>query len=295
MRSVILLLLFTIPGLFAGAQMLSNELGEAFTDTPFFNTDFIARNHIHRLKGEFIYKKQGEMMQPTTFYYVYEFDSLGRLVLKYETRTDDGTRDTTFMQYAYSGDELAALTTFDREGKTSYRYTLDDGNHRVAESIVRTFYADSLHPSREIVLNKETMTWQLADRQAKKTVYNSYGLPYKEVFYYYDERGYLSSREEFLMTTSERTIYTYEYNEKGYLAALKRKKAGSDSYEEELRFRYDEYGNLIEKHLYKEGIFTTDTQFLYNEKSRLLNAILIREVKTNFILILRFKEYDYFN
>ena len=69
--------------------MLDNRLGYAFTDKPFFNVDFIRVNGIKEIHGQFTYKKPGEVMRTTEYYYVYGFDQNGRLSFSYETKKDD--------------------------------------------------------------------------------------------------------------------------------------------------------------------------------------------------------------
>ena len=107
--------------------MLDNRKGTAFTDKPFFNQDFIRENKIHFLNGQFTYKKSGEMMRVTKYHYVYEFDSIGRLISSYETRKDDGTLDTTWNKYVYSNDDyLVEHKKGDSKGFTSTIFEYDD-------------------------------------------------------------------------------------------------------------------------------------------------------------------------
>ena len=63
---------------------------------------------------------------------------------------------------------------------------------------------------------------------------------------------------------------------------------------EEIVFTYDENGNLLEKHIYQEGVFTTEIEVLYNEKSNLITYVLTRDVATNFIQILSFNTLTFF-
>ena len=247
------------------------------------------------MRGEFVYKKEGEVMKNTIYRYVYQFDNTGRLITKYETRTDDGTQDTTFMDYKYEGNRLSSIINRDKEGSTEKKFVFNPEGQIIEEQSIRHFKGDSLQPERSTLLNTENFTYKkFSDRQEKKVVLNSYGLPYKEIISNYDANGYLIEEEEFFVTTYTRRIKTFEYNEHGYLATLKTKTAGQAGFDEEILFQYDEFGNISEKQIFKHGVFTTEIEFLYNDKSKLLTAIIIREVKTNFIMILRFKEYDYF-
>ena len=80
----------------------------------------------------------------------------------------------------------------------------------------------------------------------------------------------------------------------GKLSAIRKKSNKEEGYLEELLYKYDELGNLIEKHIYKKGVFTTDIQIMYSSKTKLLSTVLTREVATDFMMILRFRDYEFF-
>ena len=274
--------------------MLDNRKGAAFTDKPFFNQEFIRENKIHFLNGQFTYKKSGEMMHKTQFHYMYEFDSIGRLISSFETRKDDGTQDTTWNKYFYSNkDLLIEHKKGNGKGFTSSSYEYDDSNNVIKESFVLE-YIDSLGLNQRTILNSESMTYAIYDLQTKKTVYNSYGLPYMDEFYYYNEMGYLIEHVQRLKMTSAVLTEKYEYNQKGYISALKKYQEGTELPIEEILYLYDENSNLLDKHLYRNGVFITEIEMIYNEKSKLLSYVLIRDVATQFIMILGFKDYVFY-
>lgn len=274
--------------------MLDNREGNAFTDRPFFNQDFIRDNRIHKLNGMFTYKKPGEVMRQTEYKYVYEFDSLGRLVSSFETRKDDGTQDTTWNKYFYSEKgEMIEHKKGDGKGFTSTTFEFDEEGRIIRKSNVRE-YLDSLGQIQRTVLNSESMSYQQYDNQFKRTVYNSYGLPYMEEIFRYNEIGYLIEREERLIMTSTVTTYKYDYTNNGYIASIAGYRYGEDIPVEETKFVYDVHGNLLDKHIYRAGQYITEFEMLYNDKSKLLTYVLTRDVATNFIMILGFKDYEFF-
>lgn len=291
----VLFLLFLVSSVICRAQVLDNRNGDAFTDKPFFNTDFIRANKLKELKGTFVYKKQGEVMKNTTFNYVYHFNTMGELDYTFETRTDDGSSDTTWNRYKY--DDKGRLSVYrksDQNGYIAIHYVYDDKD-RVIEEEHFTEMTDSLgNVIRTLAFNKETYVYQEYDLQTKRTRYNNYGLPYLEEFYNYNSDGYLIERIERIKMTGDVFTFHYAYNENGKLSAIR--KTGNKSTEtlEELKFQYDELGNLMEKHLYRNGIFTTDIQIVYNSKSRLLSSVITRQVSTNFMMILRFLDYSFY-
>lgn len=277
------------------AQVLDNRMGDAFTDKPFFNKDFIKENKVKKLNGSFTYKKSGEVMRATEFKYVYEFDREGRLKASYETRTDDGTVDTTWNLYYYNeAGLLEKHRKTDKEGYLTTIYGYDTLGRVISEEIKREIDSNGIIV-RTLNFSKEHLEYQDYPNQTRRTRYNNYNLPYLEESFTYNEEGYLIERIERIKMTS--TVYTYlhEYNEKGLLSAIRKMSNRENGFMEEWLFEYDEYGNLIEKHINKNGIFTTDIQIIYNSKSKLVSSVITRQVSTNFMLILRFLDYEFFD
>lgn len=291
MRITILFLLIQFIGF---SQVLDNAKGNAFTSKPFFNKTFIAKNNIKSIKGRFNYKKSGQAMFPTEYYYVYNFDKSGQLISTYETKKDDGSVDTTWNEYFYNGTgQLIELKQGSANSKTNTVYHLDSKNRVILEE----FYTESIDSNgvkAVLLMNSEASTHEDFGLQKKRTVLNSYGLPYKTEQTYYDENGYLLEREERFSRTSNFIKYLYTYNEKGLLASISTIQKGSAAPIEEVKFKYDSFGNLMEKHVYKNGVFTTDTQIVYNANSKLMTSVIIRDVATNFLMVIRFSDYEYY-
>lgn len=289
--NAVLLLLSLIPFVL-WTQVLDNSQGNAFTDQPFFNTSFIKANKIKQLYGTFVYKKQGEVMKETQFNYVYRFDREGQLTELFETRTDDGTPDTNRVLYAY--DEKGRILTKKKTHQSGYlltRYTYDSlGRIRTEETLSET---DSAGQSMFLSFNLESFRYEEFPAQLKRTRFNSYDLPYLVEQFITNEHGYLVEVNERYLMTSQVNTTNYSYNEKGLLSSIRKASNGGKDVEE-LAFAYDEFGNLLQKHITKNGIFTTDIQVVYNSKSKLLSSVITRQVSTNFMLIIRFLDYDFY-
>lgn len=269
-------------------------MGKAFTDKPFFNEDFVKQNRLKRLNGTYTYKNQDGPMRETKFKHIFEFDREGRLVLTYETRTDDGTKDTSWNIYEY--DEYGFLDLHrktDEDGFTTVRYTNDSIGRVIKEEYVREVDSNG-RIVQTLAFNEERFIYAEFENQTKCTRYNNYDLPYLDEFFNYNDLGYLVSREERIKMTSSVYTYTHEYNNKGKLAAIKKTSNRKSGILEEVTFKYDELGNLLEKRIYRNGEFTTDIQIIYNSKTKLLSAILTKQVSTGFITIVRFKDYEFY-
>ncbi|MBL1279762.1 MAG: hypothetical protein COA33_005795 [Fluviicola sp.] len=278
------------------SQVLDNRKGNAFTDKPFFNEKFIHQNHIKQLSGYYVLKKKGELMKTTQYKYVYDFDNKGHLVSSYETMPNDGTKDTIWNKYEY--DDQSNLSVFkktDQDGFTSVYYEYDSLGRVISEEYKREIDTGNHIISRVLTFNKEHLKYFTFDQQIKRTRYNNYDLPYLDEFFNYNDLGYLVERIERVKMTSDVYTYSYEYNEKGLLSAIRKASNRQEEFLEELTFKYDELGNVVEKHITKNGVFTTDIQIIYNSKSKLVSSIITRQVSTGYMTILRFNEVEYFH
>lgn len=292
------LLIFCLLLAFQGhAQMLDNREGLAFSDEPFFNEDFIRENKIKRFEGYFVYKKSGQLMQETDYKNVYEFDRSGHLISSYETKPSGKKLDTLQNLYEYNEDGLLIVhRKTDEDGFNSQHFTYDNQGRQIAFEYTRDYKDSSSNGiARSLAFNRERMEYFDYGGQLKCTRYNSENLPYLDEFWTYNELGYLVERVERIKMTSTTYTYTYEYNEKGKLAAIRKKSNLQEGYIEEFIFDYDELDNLKEKHLYKNGEFTTDYQFIYNSQSKLLSSVIVRQVSTGFMTIIRFKHVDFYD
>lgn len=274
------------------AQVLNNSKGEAFTDKPFFNQQFILQNKIKSIKGQFNYKKTRQAMIEKNYYYVYNFDESGKLISSYETRKDDGSVDTTWNVYLYNANnQIMEHKRGSANGKTSNVY-IYDGENEIREEFW-TESRDSTGKETRLMFNTESITNSTYNNQFKQKYFNSYNLPYMEKTTYKDSMGYVSEEETRMLMTNSIQRKKYYYNEKGYLSKLylyDDSQAPTESFE----YTYDQFGNLTQTYYYKNGVFSTDTQIVYNDQSRLMTAVIVREVATDFIMVIRFKGYEYY-
>ncbi|XOV66822.1 MAG: hypothetical protein ACFHU9_14445 [Fluviicola sp.] len=287
--------IFVMCSVFSFGQVLDNRHGEAFTEKPFFNESFIKENKIKQIKGEFSYMKTGRGLVPMKYYSSYSFDNQGHLVSSYETRPDDGSEDTTFNYYFYNDAGLLKMhRSTAKEGLLAVHYTYDSLNRVIAKEFKRDIDSNG-QIVRSLSFNKERIEYFDYGKQLKRTYYNNYDLPYMDEFYNYNELGYLTERIERIKMTS--TVYTYkhEYNEMGKLAAIRKISNKSEVPVEEMEFSYDELGNLIEKLIYRNGILKTNIQIIYNAKTHLLESVITTEEATGFMMVCRYRDYQFFN
>lgn len=279
--------------------MLDNSHGEAFSDQPFFNADFIKANKIKRITGHYSTKASMDVIRENDLIYVYEFDSLGRMIEKYETVNLAGGKDTIVNIYEYDkNNNLINYRKSDQHGFYSTHYEYDSLNR-----VVKTEYRRDMSKGRDrvhfkldksYVITYETSSYENSEGMEKRVYYNSYRKPFQTKFTYTDKNGYVVRDEERLTVHSGlRNIY-YKYNPKGLLAEVSKTSNVMGKHTSKIIFKYDDFNNLLSKDFYKNGVHKTEYQIIYDPQTKMISAVLTRNVSDNFITILKFDQIDFF-
>lgn len=269
--------------------------GNAFTDQPFFDTTFIHRNHIQAINGTYSIKKEADMIRQTDDFFRYEFDTLGRLVETFEVRFKNNHKDTIFNHYEYNTQGKITLHRKTESGGITAFHNFYDSLGRVIKTEHRREILDSLgRLSQSLLINSETMKYQTFEYGYKKTVYNNYNLPYLEQTEKRTPEGYLIEQTQRMKMASSEYKKKFVYGEGGLPGSIAFVYNDSEIPYEEWRFRYDKFGNVIEKLVYKNGKEVNNLQIIYDTKTELLSATIQQEANTNYLLILRFQEYCYY-
>lgn len=299
MLKYIILFLGTMISFQIGAQLLDNSDGNAFTDRPFFNERLIRENNIKSISGDFTVKKVGDILRDTELGRTYVFNKKGQLVKSFETTQASIGFDTLVSYYEYNDrGDITAIRTKDHYGFYATIYEYDSLGRVVREEFRRNLNKNksslNLNIGKEYVVTYETSDYKEYDGQQKRTVYNSYGTPFKDVFTYYDESGLIKEKVERLQRTSGSKKTLYSYNEKGLIDTLEIISNQSGKQNRLYVFKYDEWNNLVKKEYYKNGEYTTEVRVLYDEETMLINYIMTQEVSTGYITVLELKEYAFF-
>lgn len=282
------------------AQMLDNSKGFAFTQLPYFNEQFIKMNKIQSLNGFYQHKKLGDIIRKTDYIYQYKFDKEGRLIFSLETKLIGTIVDTLVLYYEYDADNrLSIVRQKDKDGFFSTKYNYDAKNRVIKEEYFRdidTTTNNVSQPSfeRSTYINSERYEYEENAALTKKIYYNNYDFPYLDEYITNNKFGLVEKKEKVIRTTSSVTTTTFEYNEKGWVSKKKVVSSSNKNLNTEIEFNYDAQGNLSDKQIYKNGEHITDIQLIYNSKTGILNYTLTRDVKTNFISILKFDKIVYY-
>lgn len=275
--------------------MINNLDGNAFTELPFFDNEFIKTNKIKSFEGQYSKKKDGDIVRSTSDFYKYEFDSLGNLVKTIHVKTDAGKKDTSYNFYIYN-DRNLIITHKKSEGGgiTSTYYQYDSINRIIGYNQSREILDTKGDVLQSISINKESIKYFPFDKGPRKVTYNNYGLPYMDEYTIWNEDGYKLEEIQKLRMASAEYKKKFFYNEKGLLASIRVHYNDSEKPVEETTFNYDHFGNLIEKKQFKEGIFIGELQIIYDNKTQLLGSTIERIEGTNMMSILRFNDIKFF-
>lgn len=275
------------------SQVLDNKEGQGYTDRPVFNKKFIKTNRIKSVEGVITYKKKGDVLRESNNKYYQRFDRLGNTKYAYSTKDEKGKIDTNWSKYTYKLGVLVSEKHTDAEGFTRVEYENDAQERPVKETYFRDIDSNG-RTIRSIKFNEESSKYFNFGNQKVRRRFNNYNLPYLDESKQYDSIGYLIKIEERIKMTSEVISYNYSYNREGKVASIQKTSNRKEGILEEEKFEYDDLGNLSQKHIYKNGEFITDVQLVYNSKSKLLSSVIVRQVSTGFLTIVRYKNYRFF-
>jgi hypothetical protein len=61
-----------------------------------------------------------------------------------------------------------------------------------------------------------------------------------------------------------------------------------------ISYTYDPMGNLLSAEMHRKGVYTTETQVVYNSKTGLVSSLLKRQIDAQLITILQLDNYAFF-
>jgi hypothetical protein len=285
-----LLILSTI-SLSSNAQIL--EINKPlFSDLPFFNTRFIKQNNVKSIKGSISSKKVRDIIRSNNLDYSYQFNEDGTLKSQLASHYSKGLKDSTVISYAYNNSQISLLRKSDSQGYYSYQYNYDDKKNIIAQTYCRDenkFNSKKRFKlKKQYIIKKDSFSYQQFDNQTKKIFYNSYNKKFKTQTNSYDSLGYLVEEYTKYIIGNKKEKTTYEYDEIGRIH-LKHTYTNISKNERNTEdYSYDEIGNILDIKYYQNDKHTSTKQFLY-DKNMLLNAMIIEDVATEFLRIIKYR------
>lgn len=277
------------------AQVLRVEPG---TDDPMslrFNEAFIQRNGIVSIEGQGNVKRDGEPIRQKNERAEYRFDAAGRMTYSNTSYgRSSATMDTSFLTCVYDATgRLIEQQRNDRSGRFAQRDSLDAAGHclrrthvRIQEPVTGGYTSAKV---TETVISDERYTYATINDTAERvTWHNDRGLPYREQVFHKDRWGYLRVIEDRNIITGRRGQTSFRYDEKGRQAErIEQSDITSNSTRKHI-WRYDKAGNVTLCDAWMDEKRTRHSEYLYEEGTLLLKAIIAKDMETGLIHITRY-------
>ena len=295
-RVILLLFCLSINQLFA--QMINNESGQIFTETPFFNEKYIRSVKLKSITGTISSKKELGAIKSSGKKEAYIFNEKGNLTIHYLSSKTKNKPDTTFTFYEYNlKNENTIFRVSDSYGFYSYSKKYNDLGKLINKTYSREKNASkskmNFKLEEKYVIFQESYLYENKDSTIEVTTLNSNGRPYQRQIYYYDSFNYLFKIHTRLLISNSTRYEKYTYNDRGFLKSIQYFTNEDETPIKELRYDYDEWGNVTFMDEYKDNVRVIHKELLYDPSTLILKTILSQDLVSNLITIIKYKPEFY--
>ena len=295
-RVILLLFWLSINQLFA--QMINNESGQIFTETPFFNEKYIRSVKLKSITGAISSKKELGAIKSSGKKEAYIFNEKGNLTVHYLSSKTKNKPDTTFTFYEYNlKNENTIFRVSDSYGFYSYSKKYNDLGKLINKTYSREKNSSKSKMNFKLeenyVIFEESYLYENKDSIIEVTTLNSNGRPYQRQIYYYDSFNYLFKIHTRLLISNSTKFEKYSYNDRGFLKSIQYFTNENETPIKELRYDYDEWGNVTFMDEYKDNIRVIHKELLYDPSTLILKTILSQDLVSNLITIIKYKPEFY--
>ena len=295
-RVILLLFCLSINQLFA--QMINNESGQIFTETPFFNEKYIRSVKLKSITGTISSKKELGAIKSSGKKEAYIFNEKGNLTIHYLSSKTKNKPDTTFTFYEYNlKNENTIFRISDSYGFYSYSKKYNDLGKLINKTYSREKNASkskmNFKLEEKYVIFQESYLYENKDSIIEVTTLNSNGRPYQRQIYYYDSFNYLFKIHTRLLISNTTKYEKYTYNDRGFLKSIQYFNNENETPIKELRYDYDEWGNVTFMDEYKDNVRVIHKEILYDPSTLILKTILSQDLVSNLIIIIKYKPEFY--
>ena len=295
-RVILLLFCLSINHLFA--QMINNESGQIFTETPFFNEKYIRSVKLKSITGTISSKKELGAIKSSGKKEAYIFNEKGNLTIHYLSSKTKNKPDTTFTFYEYNlKNENTIFRVSDSYGFYSYSKKYNDLGKLINKTYSREKNASkskmNFKLEEKYVIFQEGYLYENKDSTIEVTTLNSNGRPYQRQIYYYDSFNYLFKIHTRLLISNSTKYEKYTYNDRGFLKSIQYFNNENETPIKELRYDYDEWGNVTFMDEYKDNVRVIHKELLYDPSTLILKTILSQDLVSNLITIIKYKPEFY--
>ena len=278
--------------------MINNESGQIFTETPFFNEKYIRSVKLKSITGTISSKKELGAIKSSGKKEAYIFNEKGNLTIHYLSSKTKNKPDTTFTFYEYNlKNENTIFRVSDSYGFYSYSKKYNDLGKLINKTYSREKNASkskmNFKLEEKYVIFQEGYLYENKDSTIEVTTLNSNGKPYQRQIYYYDSFNYLFKIHTRLLISNSTKYEKYTYNDRGLLKSIQYFNNENETPIKELRYDYDEWGNVTFMDEYKDNVRVIHKELLYDPSTLILKTILSQDLVSNLITIVKYKPEFY--
>ena len=293
----LILVFFTLIPFIFNAQLLDNSECTVFSDAPFFNKQFIQQNKIKQITGVISTKKSLQVIEQRNLVNTYLFDKEGRLSKQYRSFNGANSKDTTFITYHYNNsNNIQVQRTSDSYGFFSNNYEFNQEGDVISKAYCRDENLSSnknkFKLGKQHVIVKETFSYEKTDSTLSKHTFNSHGKKYQTITSYFNEYGLKHKEEKKLLINKKKSVTIYKFDDKGNVSEKIFFPDFNKTYHTTVKYKYDKLGNIEYIDEYKNETHITHKEILYNKSTMLMKALLIQDIETNYIKIIKYS-YQY--
>ena len=278
----------------SSAQMINNGMANLFTETPFFNEKYIRSVNLKSIIGTISSKKELGAIKKSGKKEAYIFNKKGNLIIHYLSNNTKSKTDTVFTFYEYNKENKnSVMRVSDSYGFYSYTKNYDSTLRLVNQVYSREKNASKSKMNFKLeeryIIFEESYQYSFQDSVQIVTTLNSNGRPYKIEKKFYDMLGYLTKSTTKLLISNKTKYELYHYNDRGFLKSIQYFKEAIKLPIKEIKYDYDEWGNVTFMDEYKNNERIIHKELLYEPSTLILKTILSQDLVSNLITITKFK------
>lgn len=282
----------------SSAQMINNGMANLFTETPFFNEKYIRSVNLKSIIGTISSKKELGAIKKSGKKEAYIFNKKGNLIIHYLSNNTKSKTDTVFTFYEYNKENKnSVMRVSDSYGFYSYTKNYDSTLRLVNQVYSREKNASKSKMNFKLeeryIIFEESYQYSFQDSVQIVTTLNSNGRPYKIEKKFYDMLGYLTKSTTKLLISNKTKYELYHYNDRGFLKSIQYFKEAIKLPIKEIKYDYDEWGNVTFMDEYKNNERIIHKELLYEPSTLILKTILSQDLVSNLITITKFKSKFY--
>ena len=294
----LILLFLSFMSFSSSAQMINNGMANLFTETPFFNEKYIRSVNLKSIIGTISSKKELGAIKKSGKKEAYIFNKKGNLIIHYLSNNTKSKTDTVFTFYEYNKENKnSVMRVSDSYGFYSYTKNYDSTSRLVNQVYSREKNASKSKMNFKLeeryIIFEESYQYSFQDSVQIVTTLNSNGRPYKIEKKFYDMLGYLTKSTTKLLISNKTKYELYHYNDRGFLKSIQYFKEAIKLPIKEIKYDYDEWGNVTFMDEYKNNERIIHKELLYEPSTLILKTILSQDLVSNLITITKFKSKFY--